>query len=198
MADRIFIVNVGIGTPPLGYQWQGVPVGDNPNIEGDWDDLGTAISQVVDDTVYDWLRVNVTNAYGSKLSAHLELNPVVQTVLVQFTVPSANVGGDVPSGVNVGVEIITSDGNPLVAPVTIEIHDLLTGSAVPGLDYTMTTPQVLAWAGGEPNGDIKNALISVAGVNSATCVVNANMQNPVGAAIGAPSTYDLTIINIGA
>lgn len=200
MADRTFIVNVGIGTPPLSYQWQGVLVGQDPNVPANWQNLGTAISQVVDDAVYDWLRVNVTNAYGSKLSDPFELNPVVQTATVQFAGASTFTPGDTPSGVSVGVELITSDGNPLVNPVSVEVHDLLTGNAVPGgVDYTMATPQVLNWPAASPNGQIESATLNTSGANnSPNRNVNLDIQNPTGAALGGQTTHTVTIINIGA
>lgn len=198
MADRTFIVNVGIGTPPLSYQWQGVLVGQDPNVPANWQNLGTTISQVVDDVVYDWLRVNVINAYGSKLSDPLELNPVVQTATVQFSGASTFVPGDDPAVVLVGVELITSDGFPLVNPVSVAVHDLLTGNAVPGgVDYTMVTPQVLNWPAASPNGQIQNATLNTSGVNNAPDRnVNLNIQTPTGATLGVQTTHTVTIFTI--
>lgn len=200
MADRTFIVNVGVGTPPLGYQWQGVLVGQNPAIPGNWLDLGTANQQTVDDAVYDWVRCVVSNAYGNKTSDPFELNPVVQTVTVQFVSAASSAGGDLPSAQPLSVSIITSDGNPLVAPVSVDVRDTFLGTAGSGLDYTMATPQTLNWNIGDADGTVKDATVNVLGANSPDCTVNADLDpgSPAGATLGGQTTHTFTIINIGA
>lgn len=124
-----------------------------------------------------------------------------QTVTVQFIGSSTTVPGDTPSLVNVGVSIITSDGFPLVAPVQVDVRDLLTGNAMTPADYLMATPQVLSWLPADPDGTVRNATLNTSGANNAPDrVVNLDLDpgSLVGATLGGQTTHDVTIINISA
>lgn len=119
---------------------------------------------------------------------------VAQTVTVEFIQGVYNFSGDTPLAGNIGVRIITSDGNPLAAPVSVEVHDLLSGTAVNPTDYTMTTPQTLNWSASEADGTVKNAVINIAGANSpGTRTVNLDLQNPSGATEGIQNTATANI-----
>ena len=133
---------------------------------------------------------------GSQITHELTINSnATQTVTVQYTAPSQNLDGSIPFSYNVAVSIITSDGNPLVAPVSVDVRDLLTGTAVNPTDYTMTTPQTLNWSASEADGTVKNATINVAGANSpGVRTVNLDLNNASGATEGAQNTKVINII----
>ena len=121
-----------------------------------------------------------------------------QTVTVEFVAANFNFAGDTPGAQSIGVTIITSDGQPLVNPVQVDVRDLLTGSASTPGDYTMATPQTLNWAASDPDGTIQSAVITIAGVNGPTETVDLDLDNVVGATEGAQNTATVFIINIGA
>ncbi len=122
--------------------------------------------------------------------------PAPQTVTVQFSVASSSFPGDTGGAQNIGVSIITSDGNPLAGAVTVDVADLLTGSAINPTDYTMTTPQTLNWIGGDADGTVKNAVLTVAGVNGPTGTVDLELDNESGASQGVQNTHLVTIPNV--
>ena len=141
---------------------------------------------------------NAFNAdIGAQDSHELSIN-AIQTVTVQFTGPTTNVPGDTPSAVNIPVSIITSDGNPLVSPVSVDVRDLLTGSAGNPADYTMTTPQTLTWLAGRNDGDTELAGLNTTGINGPTETIDLDLDNVSGATEGAQNTHEVTLVNIGA
>jgi hypothetical protein len=120
-----------------------------------------------------------------------------QTVTVQFIGASTAVSGDTPTLVNIGVSIITSDLLPLVAPVSVDVRDLLTGTAATPLDYTMVTPQTLNWLAAAPSGQVQNATLNTTGVNTGgDPTVNLDLDAAVGATEGVQNIHQVTLITI--
>jgi hypothetical protein len=118
-----------------------------------------------------------------------------QTVTVQFTAPQTFTPGDIAQPVNVGVSIITSDAQPLVNPVSVDVRDLLTGSANNPVDYTMVTPQTLNWAPADPSGTVKNAVLNTTGVNTGgDPTVDLDLDGAVVAAEGAQNTHQVVLV----
>lgn len=121
-----------------------------------------------------------------------------QTVTVQFVNPQTLTPGDTPAPfLAVPVSIITSDGNPLVAPVSVDVRDLLTGSANNPVDYSMVTPQTLNWIIGDPDGTLKNAVLNTTGANTGGDPdVDLDLDNAAGAAEGAQNTHQVVLVTV--
>lgn len=123
--------------------------------------------------------------------------PAPQTVTVAFASASSFFDASVVASHNINVEITTSDGLALAAPVSVDVRDLLTGSGTPGVDYNMATPQTLNWSAGEANGTAKSAVIDVLGNNSDE-TVDLDLDNASGATEGAQNTHTVNLISAGA
>lgn len=126
---------------------------------------------------------------GAQATHEMTINANVapQTVTVQFTAGNFNFDNTFQTGdQNIGVSIITSDGNPLVAPVSVDVRDLLTGSAGGGT-YSMTTPQTLNWSASEADGTVKNAVINVVAFGP-DGTVDIDLDNASGASEGVQNT----------
>lgn len=123
-----------------------------------------------------------------------------QTVTFEFQAVNSNASGDTAGPHNVPVQMVTSDGLPLVAAsVSVEVTDVGTGTASTPGDYTFAgDPQQLTWNAGDASGLTKNAVVTIAGVNGPTETVDLELQNPVGGAEGAQDAHEVTIVNIGA
>lgn len=114
-----------------------------------------------------------------------------QTVTVEFQFASLDFDDQSPGAENIPVKITTSDGQPLVADVDVDVRDLLTGTAATPGEYTFTTPQALNFAAGEPDGTIKNAIFTVVfDGNPPDTTVNLDLDPGTvsGATIGAQGT----------
>lgn len=117
-----------------------------------------------------------------------------QTVTVEFVNATSFFDHSVDSGnQDIGVQITTSDGQPLVAPVSVDVRDLLTGTAPTPGAYTFSTPQTLNWSGGEANGTVKNAVINIVAFGG-TGTVDLDLDNASGATEGAPNAHEVTIV----
>lgn len=116
------------------------------------------------------------------LDFKIPLVPDPQTVIVSFEIASDNVTDDTPSSYDISVEITTSDGQPLVSEVTVEVADLATGSAVLDTDYSFTSPTTVTFTEGSASGATETASVSVLGTN-VTADADFGLQNAVGARI---------------
>ena len=123
---------------------------------------------------------------------------IEQTVTVQFTGATTETPGDVAQTVNIPVSILTSNGGTLEVGVSVDVRDLLTGSAGNPADYTMTTPQTLTWASGEADGATKNAVLNTSGANNPDGTVDLDLDNALGATEGAQNTHEVTIKKLAA
>jgi len=121
-----------------------------------------------------------------------------QTVTVQFTQPSEFFDNGFQNGnQNIPVSIITSDALPLAVGVSVDVRDLLSGSAPTPGGYTMATPQSLSWIPGDASGTVKNAIINIA-PGGALGTVDIDLDSAVGATEGGQNTYTVNIGGGGA
>lgn len=149
-----------------------------------------------DETV-DFSLANPTNAtIGAQSTHELTINTdVTQTVTVEFVNANSFFDNVAQSGnQNIGVKITTSDAGPLLAPVSVDVLDLLSGTAgTPGA-YTFTSPQTLNWSIGEADQTVKNAVINIVAFGGPPGTVDLDLDNPSGATEGAQNTHEVTIV----
>jgi len=152
-------------------------------------------SDTGNETVDLGLQNPTLSALGTETAHEVTINNAVpaQTVTFEFILASYFMLNDFPKSENIGVRVVTSDGNALAIPASVEVHDLLTGSAATPGDYTMTTPQTLNWSAAEADMTVKNATVNLSGANGPTVAVNVDLQNPVGGTEGGQNTAVLDI-----
>ena len=115
---------------------------------------------------------------------------------VAFSVGGSSVGEATPS---LDVDVVLFTASPLAAPVTVDVVDLLTGTASPsGVDYTFASPETLTFAIGSTNGTTLSATLSPADdlIIEGDETVQLELQGVTGpAVIVAPTAHTVTIID---
>jgi hypothetical protein len=146
----------------------------------------------------DVCRLLYTEANGDALYLSVKPRPIrpTQIITLQFVASSSAVVADVPSGWTWNIEINTSDGLATNQQVTVNVVDLLTGTAN-GLDYTMVTPQALVFAIGSIDGATQSAALSVLGNNQNDTVIT-GFTTLVGAVFGANTVHTINLQEAGA
>ena len=121
-----------------------------------------------------------------------------EAATVTFTLDNSSLG-EAAGPHTIVIQLGGTPGATLGSDATVDVADLLTGSATSGTDYTLTSPTVLTFAAGSSDGDTQILTIPV---TSDTLVegdetVNLQLQNASGSglALGATTDRALTIID---
>lgn len=121
-----------------------------------------------------------------------------ETATVQFLSATSSVLENVVGETHtVTIELVTSVGATLASAVSVDVADLLTGSALPaGTDYIFASPAPLLFSAGSGNGTPRTTTILI---NNDDLVegdetVQLVLQNPLGpATVGAQASHEVTI-----
>ena len=142
-------------------------------------------------------RLLYTEVNGDVMHLSVKPRPIrpPQIITVEFVLESSNTLADASIGWTWGIEINTSDGLPTRQEVTVDVVDLLTGTAN-GFDYTMATPQGFIFAEGTAAGTTAVAELSVLGNNEDDTVIT-GLQNLVGAVLGPITTHTINLQMFG-
>jgi hypothetical protein len=138
------------------------------------------------------LQSAVGAVLGTVQDATVEITDADQAGVVQFTAAAYNVS---ESGVT-GTITVTRTGGTL-GPASVQVVDLGTGGAVGGgVDYTFASPVTVNWADGAGGPvDVDVAIVDDLVLNAGTLDVDFGLQNPFGAALGAPVAATLNILD---
>jgi len=79
-----------------------------------------------------------------------------QTAGVRFALASSN-ASEPNGGHTIGVTLTTSNGQPLEAPVSVDVSDALTGDATSGSDYTAFGTKTVTFNTGERHDEVRHA-----------------------------------------
>lgn len=119
-----------------------------------------------------------------------------QTATVQFTSAGDASVNENGTTYNVGVTLTTSDGQPLVNALSVDVSDLVTGSATPTTDYSFST-STLTFGVSATSGSTQVAVIGVVAdsEDESDETVNMSLGNLTGtnASLGAQTSYTFTI-----
>lgn len=139
-------------------------------------------------------RLLYTETNGDELYLSVKPRPIrpPQIITIEFESAGSSVLAAVPTDWTWNIVISTSDGLPTRQQASVDVVDLLTGSA-DGLDYTMATPQNLVFPPGTVDGSTFSAGLSVLG-NNENDDVDTGLQNVVGAILGAQTTHRITLL----
>jgi len=143
-------------------------------------------------------RLLYTETNGDAFHLSLKPRPIrpPQVITVEFQAASSDISSEFVATHTWNIIISTSDGLPTRQQVTVDVVDLLTGSAN-GLDYTMTTPQGLTFPPGTADGAALSASLDVLG-NNENDDVDAGLQNVVGGLLGVQTTHQINLLGAGA
>lgn len=144
-----------------------------------------------DETVNLELFSPVNCALGGQTTHQLTINDndVVATITARFEFAGYFEFVFFPASHTFNVVIETSDMAPTAAPASLDVSDLLTGSAIPGVDYTAFGIQPLLIPMGTVHGTMFPFVISGIIPPPFAKTINFGLGNNVGCLIGAPGTY---------
>ncbi|MFQ5518230.1 MAG: Calx-beta domain-containing protein, partial [Acidimicrobiia bacterium] len=115
-------------------------------------------------------------------------------VLVAFSAASSPVNE--PGVASVDVAITFTGGGTLQGDVTVDVTDLLNGSATPPVDYTFTNPTTLTFPAGVSSGAVETATITVVedAIDENDETIDLSLGNVTGrATLGALTAHTVTI-----
>lgn len=119
---------------------------------------------------------------------------VVQGITLEFKEGTVNYDRDTGTQ-NIEIVVNTADEQRTQYDVTVEVVDLLTGSAEAGDDYVFSpNPKVLSIPAGAKSGTVHTVTIDIpAGSDDGDETVNLALQNPTLSALGDQDTQEITI-----
>ena len=121
-----------------------------------------------------------------------------ETATVRFVQPGSSALEQAPT---LPVEVrLDTNGATLAVPVSVDVIDLLGGSAVAGTDYSYLTPQTVTFNIGDGDGTVKPTTLTPSDdlLLEGNETVNLQLQNVVTsgqAALGATTDHTVTIID---
>ena len=113
-----------------------------------------------------------------------------EAILVGFSLAASSVG---EGGVSIDVDI-ELDGGGLDSQITVDVADLLTGTAAAS-DYGFTSPETVTFPAAAPDGSVESVTVTVA-VDSdveGPETVDLALSSPVGALLGGSAGHTITI-----
>jgi hypothetical protein len=120
-----------------------------------------------------------------------------QTATVAFSSSGDSTPDESGTSYTVDVVLTTSNGNPLVNTITVDVSDLLTGSATSGSDYNSFSTTMLTFGASSASGSTQSVSVTVIAdsLDEADETVNLGLGNltGTGASLGAQTTFTLTI-----
>lgn len=122
-----------------------------------------------------------------------------QTATIEFTAPSSSIDVNMssPPG-SVTVRLTTSDGLPLVGTASVNVVDLLTGTAVDPTHYAVNSPDPITFAPGSlHNATATSAVNFVAFAPGVPRTIDLQLQTPSGCVIGPQATHTVTLVGGG-
>lgn len=150
-----------------------------------------------------FVAIGSTNA-GTDLIGNLTVSclptPQVSFVLPNIPPNPSQTVSENPTNVNIEVQMVVPAGGTIVKDVTVEVLDLLTGSATSG-DYTLSpNPKTLTFSASVPDesgGAIKLVQLSIIeeGIVENDENVELILQQPMNAEVVVPSDFILQIQN---
>jgi len=121
---------------------------------------------------------------------------IPQTATISFSAAS-DLAHDLDGSYGIDVELITDDGEPLKAPVTVDVVDSLIGTGMSGQEYTYSNETVF-FPIGTPSGSIHQAditLLAYDGPDNKTVILD--LELAVGATVSPNDRFTLVITSQG-
>jgi CSLREA domain-containing protein len=142
------------------------------------------------------ITATATNA-ANETSEFSACTAVAQTAMVEFSSNGFTTPDEAGTTYDIAAVVTTSDGNPLVNTLTVDVSDLGTGTAETS-DYSFSTT-TLTFAAGAATDSNQNAMIAVVSDtdDEADETVDLRLGNLRGtnASLGSQTDYTLTITN---
>lgn len=137
--------------------------------------------------------VNAVQGSFSTFTATINDNDAVQEITITFLGGPTNIFDFDPDPYTIAnVQVNTSDLAPTAVLCSVDVVDLLTGTAVPGVNYDNNSPYSISFAPGTVNGSLGSWLLDrIPPCPDPPRTVNVDLQNAVNATAAGAHTVNL-------